>query len=197
MPQTGRLLRRASNEQAQLDPENKLVVEYLCVLYSIWKDPVNEDNDRLDEAKRWLERLAEVDPTNYYPDFYCGIWLSTKARKLLPNYGQLTAVPDSNLPSLRTKAGPLLEEARRHLTRALGRLTSDQGQAGILHFVDEITSMQTYLSDPEQSAREMHDKAMELFRKHLQPGDAQAGEEPTSSAQSSGITFLLYSGGNC
>jgi hypothetical protein len=54
------------------------VVEYLCALYFLWKDP-DEQIDRLDEAKHWLERLAELDPRNNYANFYCGMILTTKA----------------------------------------------------------------------------------------------------------------------
>jgi tetratricopeptide (TPR) repeat protein len=188
-PLAEKSLKRAS----QLDPQNKLVIEYLCALYWMWKDPVNEENDRVDEAKEWLKRLADVDPTNKYADLHCGILLSIKARKLLPDYGGLASLPDHERASLRTKVGPLLEEARHHLTRALGRLTLDQEHAAVSHFMDDITSMQTYLIDPEQAAREMRDKAMELFRKHSQSrvDEREAGGQPSPSGTSGTITFTL------
>src|SRR5579875_1030782 len=47
----------------ELDPQNQIVVEYLCALFFLWKDP-EEKIDRLDEAKHWLERLVELDPRN-------------------------------------------------------------------------------------------------------------------------------------
>jgi tetratricopeptide (TPR) repeat protein len=188
-PLAEKSLKRAS----QLDPQNKLVIEYLCALYWMWEDPVNEENDRVDEAKEWLKRLADVDPTNKYADLHCGILLSIKARKLLPDYGGLASLPDHERASLRTKVGPLLEEARHHLTRALGRLTLDQEHAAVSHFMDDITSMQTYLIDPEQAAREMRDKAMELFRKHSQSrvDEREAGGQPSPSGTSGTITFTL------
>jgi len=117
--------------------------------------------------------------------------LSTKARRLLPD--GLPSLPDHDRASLRTKVGPLLEEARHHLTRALARLTLDQEHAAVSHFMDDITSMQTYLSDPEQAAREMRDKAMELFRKHSQSrvDETEAGGQPSPSGTSGTITFTL------
>jgi tetratricopeptide (TPR) repeat protein len=188
-PLAEKSLKRAS----QLDPQNKLIIEYLCALYWMWKDPVNEENDRVDEAKQWLKRLADVDPTNKYADLHCGILLSIKARKLLPDYGGSASLPDHERASLRTKVGPLLEEARHHLTRALARLTLDQEHAAVSHFMDDITSMQTYLIDPEQAAREMRDKAMEIFRKHSQSrvDETEAGGQPSPSGTSGTITFTL------
>ena len=119
--------------------------------------------------------------------------LSMKARKLLPNYGGSTSLPDHDRASLRTKVGPLLEEASHHLTRVLARLTLDQEHAGVSHFMDDITSMQTYLIDSEQAAREMRDKAMQLFRKHLQSrvDETEAGGQPSPSGTSGTITFTL------
>ncbi len=188
-PLAEKSLKRAS----QLDPQSKLIIEYLCELYSMWKDPLNEENDRVDEAKHWLKRLVDVDPTNKHADLHCAILLSMKARKLLPNYGGSASLPGDDLVSLRTKVGPLLEEASHHLKRALARVTSDQEHAGLSHFMDDITSMQTYLIDPEQAAREMRDKAMELFRKHSQSrvDETEAGGQPSPSGTSGGITFTL------
>jgi hypothetical protein len=78
-----------------------------------------EENNRVGETKHWLERRAELDPGNKYANFYCGMILTDKARKLLPNFGRLPASPEPDLPSLRTKVGPLLEEASRHFDHAL------------------------------------------------------------------------------
>jgi tetratricopeptide (TPR) repeat protein len=187
------LAEKSLNRASQLDPQNSLIAEYLCALYWIWEDPLNEENDRMDDAKWWLKRLAEVDPGNKYTDLYCGILLSGKARKLLPNYGCLPSSPEPNPTSLQTKVGPLLEEAMLHLTRALARQSSDQEHAAVLHLVDEITSMQTYLVFPEQAMREMHDRAIELFRKHSQPraAERQAVGGALPPGPSDTITFTL------
>jgi len=181
------LAEKSLKKANQLDPQNKLIVQYICVLYSFWKDPLTEENGRADEAICWLERLAELDPTDYNPNLSCATLLTMGARKLLPNYGRFPALPEPDLPSLRTKVGPLLDEASRHLTRAAEKLRSDQQRAGLQYFVDEIASMRIYLTDPEQAAREAYDKAMELYRKHSQPGGTAQTE--------AGITFTLTAEG--
>src|SRR5689334_1956911 len=89
-PLAEKSLKRAN----QLDPENELIIEYLCSLYFSWKDPLDEGNDRMDEAKRWLERLVEIRPEHKYANVYCGMILSAKARKLLPNYGRYPISPE-------------------------------------------------------------------------------------------------------
>ncbi len=152
---------------------------------------VNEENDRVEEAKHWLKRLVDLDPTNKYADLHWGILLSMKARKLLPNYGWSTSLPDHDRASLRTKVGPLLEEASHHLTRGLARLALDQEHSGVSHFMDDITSMQTSLIDPERAQREMSDKAMEIFRKHSQwrVDETEAGGHPSPSGTAGTIMF--------
>jgi tetratricopeptide (TPR) repeat protein len=145
----------------QLDTQNKLVIEYLCVLYFVWKDPLEEERDRLEEAKHWLERLAELDPEHKYANFYCGMILTTRARKLLPNYGRLPPLPEPDLTSLRAKVGPLLEEAKRHLSRAL---SLDREHRGAWSLMDDVASMQAYLADPDQAARDLREKLEREFR---------------------------------
>ena len=180
-PLAEKSLRRAN----ELDPQNKLVVEYLCALYSYWKDPL-DNADRYDDAKRWLERLAELAPAHTYANFQCGLLLTSKAHKLLPNYGRFPSVPEPDLASLRAKAGPVLEEARQHLARALA-LHGDRTAASL--FLDRITSMETYLADPEKSARELHEKFMPLFHEHMEAQKQANGDaEPSDSAT---ISFHL------
>jgi hypothetical protein len=183
-PLAEKSLKRAN----QLDPQNKLVVEYLCAIYFYWKDPFDEQNDRLDESKQWLECLAQLDPEHKYANFYCGMILSEKARKLLPNYGRLPSVPEPDLASLRAKAGSLLEEASRHLSRAL-ILHGEQTAAS--HFMDEVRSMQAYLADPDKSARDLHDKLTESFREHWQATAAEPAGHAVQSGSSATITFRL------
>ncbi len=171
----------------QLDPQNKLIVEYLCALYFYWKDS-SQENNRMDEAKQWLEYLLELDPRHKYANFYCGLILTDKARKLLPNYGRFPPLPEPDLASLRMKVGPLLEEASRHLTRALA-LHGEQ--TGASHFIDEVTSMQAYLADPDKAARDLQEKFTKLFREHSQAAETQAAGEATPSSTSETITFTL------
>jgi tetratricopeptide (TPR) repeat protein len=160
----------------QLDPQNKLVIEYLCALYSFWKDP-SEQNDHMNEAKQWLEYLLELDPGHKYANFHCGLMLTAKAGKLLPNYERFPPLPEPDLASLRMKVGPLLEEASRHLARAIA-LHGEQ--TGASHFIDEVTSMQAYLADPDKSARDLHDKFTKLFHEHSQRSETQAAGEAAS-----------------
>src|SRR3954468_2005395 len=65
-PIAERSLKRAN----ELDPENDFIIEYLCALYFSWKDPLNENNDRMYEAKRWFERLLEVRPEHKLANAY-------------------------------------------------------------------------------------------------------------------------------
>jgi tetratricopeptide (TPR) repeat protein len=88
------LAEKSLKKANQLDPQNKLIVQYICVLYSFWKDPLTEENGRADEAICWLERLAELDPTDYDPNLSCATLLTMEARKLLPNYGRFPAFPE-------------------------------------------------------------------------------------------------------
>ena len=183
-PMAEKSLRRAN----QLDPQDKLVIEYLCALYFSWKDLLDEQKDRMDEAKKWLERLAELDPENKYANCYCGMILSGKARKLLPNYGRLPPVPEPDLASVRAKAGPLLEEAHLHLARALA-LHGEQ--TGAARFLEDVTSMQTYLADPNKSARDLREKLTDLFHKQVQAGTVQT-ETGTRAAPSSSSTITFH-----
>jgi tetratricopeptide (TPR) repeat protein len=116
-PRAEESLKRAN----QLDPRNKLVMEYLCALYFGWKDSSDEDKDRLEEAKHWFERLAEIYPEHKYADFYCCMIAVVQAQKLLPNYGRFPRPPETeeDRKFLRMKAGPLLDQAKRHLSRTL------------------------------------------------------------------------------
>jgi tetratricopeptide (TPR) repeat protein len=177
-PLAERSLKRAN----ELDPQNRSVVEYLSALYFLWKDP-DEQIDRLDEAKHWLERLAELDPQNDYANFYCGVILTTKAQKLLPNYGPVPSTPEPDLASRRISVEPLLDEASRHLERAA---TLVKDQSGIRHFSEQIASMKLYLSDPDQAARDLREKHTQLFRKHV-----QASETGASARSSAKVTFRL------
>jgi len=185
-PLAEKSLRRAN----QLNPEDKLVIEYLCALYFFWKDPLNEENRRLDEAKQWLERLAEVDPENRYANYYCGMLLCNKAHKLLPSHGRLPELPERELASLHKKVGPLLEEAKRHLSRVL---SLDQQHMGALHFMADVTSMETYLADPVQSARELRERWADLFRdqQDVNAETKQAAGNAIPAGSSAFITFHL------
>ena len=181
-PLAEKSLKRAN----QLDPQGKLIVEYLVVLYFIWHDPFNDRNDRLDEAKAWLERLLELEPEHKYANFHCGLILNAKAHKVLPNYCRFPWRPEPDLASLRTKVGPLLEEAVRHLERAL---VLNPEEIGALFFLEQVRSMQAYLADPDQAARDLHKKHMEEFRKHRQ---ASANEtQDAGGGESEAITFEL------
>jgi tetratricopeptide (TPR) repeat protein len=185
-PLAEKSLKRAN----QLDPENELIIEYLCSLYFSWKDPLDEGNDRMSEAKRWLERLVEVRPDHQYANVYCGMILSARARKLLPNYGQYPTGPEPDLASLRRKAGPLLDEAGRHLARALA-LHGEQTAAPYL--MEEVTSMRAYLADPDKAAENLRDKFEEMFRQQSLGAAMQsqvAGESELSSSSAT-ITFEL------
>jgi hypothetical protein len=110
--------------------------------------------------------------------------LATKARKLLPNYDRLPPVPEPDLLSLRAKAGPLLEEAKRYLLRAL---SSERGHTGAGHFLDDVAPMQAYLADPDQAARDLREKLEQEFR--AAQGQATGPHEPLSSSAT--ITFHL------
>jgi tetratricopeptide (TPR) repeat protein len=171
----------------ELDPQNTLVVEYLCSLYFYWKDLVNEQNDRVDEAKQWLERLAELDPENKYANSHCGMILMMKAHRLLPHYGQLPPVPETDLLSLRAEVGPWLEEARRHLARALA-LHGEQTAAS--HFLDEVTSMQAYLADPDMTARRLREELEVRFREHWQTRETR-DENAVPPGHAETISFQL------
>lgn len=170
----------------QLDPRNELVVEYLCVLYFSWKDPSDEDGNRLDDAKQWFERLAELNPKHTHANFYVGMILSMKARKLLPNFGRLPSVPEPDLPSRRVIVEPLLEEASRHLTRAQA-VSGDQTAAAFS--LDEVASMRVYLDDPEKAAQDLRDKFNKAFREHSEKNASQQDGE--SAAARDSITFDL------
>ncbi|MBV8820207.1 MAG: hypothetical protein JO022_17735 [Acidobacteriaceae bacterium] len=166
----------------QLEPENSLIVEYLCALYFYWKDPLDKD-DRVNEAKQWLERLLELEPQHKYANFQCGLVLMAKARKLLPNYGRFPPGPELDLPSDRMKARPLLEEANQHLERALA-LHGEQTAASFL--LDDVTSMQAYIEDPDLAARDLRHKLGESFNRHV-----QGKKTDTQAADSATITFSL------
>ncbi|MFL6446164.1 MAG: tetratricopeptide repeat protein [Bryobacteraceae bacterium] len=184
-PRAEKSLRTAN----RLDPDGPLVVEYLGALYYSWKDPLDE-SDRFDEAKRWLDRLLELYPEHKYANFYCGMILIAQAHKLLPDYGRFPPLREPDLPSLRLKVGPMLEEASRYFTR---QLTVVREHTAASYFIDEITSMQAYLKDPEQAARELSAKLTESFRNHVQPRMAasESGGVAVADAQSETITFRL------
>jgi tetratricopeptide (TPR) repeat protein len=176
------LAENALKRANQLEPKNLLIVEYLCVLYFSWKDPLDEASDRMDEAKRWLERLVELNPEHKYANFYCGLILCSKARKLMPSYGRFPRSPEPDLASLRIKVGALLEEASRHLAHALA-VGGEHTAAS--HFVDEVTSMQAYLADPDKAARDLRDKLTESFhRSKAAAAERQAAGNPSSPDQS-------------
>jgi tetratricopeptide (TPR) repeat protein len=176
------LAEESLKEANRLDPQNKLVMEYLCALYFAWRDPLDEEKNRAEEEKQWFDRLAEVYPEHKYANFHCGLIASTQARKLLPNYGRLPPVPEPDLASLRTKVATLLEEAKRHLSRAL---ILDPEHTGALHFLDEVRSMEAYLADPDQAARDLRDKLQRQFI----AAQRRAAADPGQSSLSATITF--------
>jgi tetratricopeptide (TPR) repeat protein len=163
----------------QLDPQNKLVMEYLCALYFGWKDSPDEDKDRLEEAKHWFERLAEIYPEHEYANFQCGMIAMIQAQKLLPNYGRFPRPleTEEDRKSLRMKAGPLLEQAKRHLSQAM---TLDPEHTGALHLMRDVKSMEDYLAGS--------DEAPWIF-KELREKLNQATEDPGESSSSASITF--------
>ncbi len=143
----------------------------------------------MDEAKQWLERLLEIRPEHKHANVQCGMILSAKARKLLPNYGRYPASAEPDLSTLRDKAGPLLDEASRHLMRAI---TLYDEQTAAPFFMEEVTSMRAYLADPERAAQAMRDKLQEMFRQHQTQAAVPSVEEESDSASSSAtITFPL------
>src|SRR5436305_4943130 len=88
-PLAEKSLKRAN----QLDPEDQLTVEYLCSLYFSWKDSSDAGNDRMDEARQWLERVLEIRPDHKHANVQCGMILRAQANKLMPNYGRYPAHP--------------------------------------------------------------------------------------------------------
>jgi tetratricopeptide (TPR) repeat protein len=187
------LAEKSLKQANRLDPQNKLVMEYLQTLYFVWKDPRDEENNRLDEAKQWLERLAEVYPEHKYANFYCGMILRYQAFKYLPNFGTFPRPPETEeyRRSLRAKASPLLEEAARHLVRAL---TLDPDHIGVLHFMADVKSMEAYLADNDDDARQLRDESAEWERREQRVSEAwrqAAGDPESSSSESATITFRL------
>ncbi len=174
----------------RLDPRDKLVMEYLCALYFVWKDPLDDENNRVEEQKQWLERLAEVYPEHKYANFYCGMYACTQAQRLLPNHGRFPRPPETgeDRRSLSTKVGPLLEQDLRHLSRAL---KLDPEHRGALHFMADIKSIQAYLADSEEVARQMRDESAEWESKERQLRETakQSAGEPAVSRESATITF--------
>ncbi len=174
----------------QLDPEDPLIIEYLCSLYFAWKDPLDEANDRFDEAKHWLERLLEVRPDHKDADVQCGLILRAKAGKLVPNYGRYPAPPEPDLASLRSQVEPLLDEASRHLERA-SALYGDRTAAPFL--MREVSGMRAYLADPIRAAEALRREHEEMFRRHMlgSVGQNQPAEDLGSPGSSATITFQL------
>jgi len=174
----------------RLDPQNQLVIEYLCALYFVWKDPLNEENHRLEEARQWFARLTEVDPNHRYAAFYGGMIASIQARKLLPHDGRFPPPPetDEDHEALRRKVRPLLEEATRHLLRAL---MLDPKHGGALHFMADVKSMEASLAETEDAARQKQEESAEWERKAEQVNEEarQAAGQPVRSGSSGTITF--------
>jgi tetratricopeptide (TPR) repeat protein len=172
----------------RLDPRHKLVMEYLCALYFAWKDPLDEENNRMEEAKQWFERLADIYPDHKYANFYCGLIASMGARKLLPNYGRFPRPPETqeDRRSLRAKAGPLLEYGRRHLSRTL---TLDPAHTGAFHFMAEIRSMEAYLADTAEESRHMRIESGEWKSKQRLVSEAATQGGPVAAGPSATITF--------
>src|SRR5947209_6442037 len=144
---------KSLTEAIRLDPHNKLITEYLSLLYFYWKDPADEENNHFDEAKRWLERLIEIDPQHKYANRYCGLILMHKAQKMLPHWGRFPPRSGYQVsPTLRSAVAPILDEGAQHLSRALAL---DANDAAALHFLNEVRSMQSYLADPEAASRRL------------------------------------------
>ncbi len=175
----------------RLDPQNQLVIEYLCALYFYWKDPLDDENNRMEQAKQWFERLAQVNPHHKYANYQCGFIACTQAQKLLPNYGwfPISAETEEDRRSLRTKVGPFLEEATRHLSRAL---TLDPEHIGAFHFMADIRLMEAYLAETEELARQMREESIE-WKNRSRLGQARFREtqapEEAVSAHSATIIF--------
>jgi hypothetical protein len=64
-----------------------------------------------------------------------------QAQKLLPNYGRFPRPPETeeDRKSLHRKAGPLLEQAKAHLSQAM---TLDPEHTGALHFMRDVMSIE-------------------------------------------------------
>jgi tetratricopeptide (TPR) repeat protein len=174
----------------RLDSQNKLVLEYLGVLYFVWKDPFNEETHRLAEAKHWFVQLAAVDPGHQYADYQCGLLASMQARKLLPHDRQFPPPPETeeHRRALRRTVGPLLEEATRHLRRAL---TLNPKHAGVLHQLAKVKSMEAFLAETEEDARQKQEESAEWEQKAQRVSEEarQAAGEPVWSGSSATITF--------
>jgi len=88
------------------------------------------------------------------------------------------------------KVAPLLEEATRHLERALA-LHGERTAAA--HFLDKVVSIQAYLVDPDKSTRDLRDQLTESFQKHLQATatEGQSTEPGGRRGRPASITFRL------
>ena len=62
----------------QLDPQNKLVMEYLAALYYAWMEPTANSmwtgrRSRLVDAQHCYGRLLEVDAKHKFANYVCGV----------------------------------------------------------------------------------------------------------------------------
>jgi tetratricopeptide (TPR) repeat protein len=174
----------------QLDPQNQLILEYLGALYCAWKDPFEEENHRLAEARSWLARLAALNPEHPSAHWDCGRIACQQAQRLLHQDGRFPPPPemDEDRRARRTNIGPLLAEATRHLGRALAR---NPKHGGALRRMAQVKAMEASLAETAEMARQKQEESAEWKRKAQRISEAAllALGEPVWSGSSATITF--------
>lgn len=110
----------------QLDPRNKLGMEYLAALYYAWLDPTsdafgNRRRLRLADAQRWYKRILEIDPEHKFANYVCGVIGWETVFDLMRSSGTYPRPlrNEEARRSLREQIAPLLDDSTRNLLRSL------------------------------------------------------------------------------
>jgi tetratricopeptide (TPR) repeat protein len=174
----------------QLDPQNQLILEYLGALYFVWKDPFEEENHRLAEARSWLARLAALNPEHPSAHLDCGRIACQQAQRFLHHAGRFPSPPETeeDRRALYRKVRPLFAEATRHLGRALAL---NPKHRGALRWMAHVKAMEASVAETAAVARQKQEESAEWKRKAQRISEEAllAVGEPVWSGSSATIPF--------
>ncbi len=193
----GKRAEEALRRALELDPENKLAMEYLAALYYRWAHPDtelggNRRRSRLDDAKRLYKEIFYIDPEHNFANYVCGVIDWEKAFNVLRASGRYPRpLPNEEARrALHAKVEPLLDEAARNLLRAL---EIDPVNWWPMGYLISVRTLQAYVAATNDESTRASTEAADWTLKLNQILGLEETGQPQPPGETASITFLRVS----
>jgi tetratricopeptide (TPR) repeat protein len=179
----------------QLDPQNKLAMEYLAALCHAWLDPIsdslgNNRYSRLTDALHWYKRIIEIDPGHSFANYVCGVIDWESAFEIMRASGSYPRpLPSEEARrSLHSQIAPLLDDGARNLARSL---EIDPNNWNAMSYLSAVKRAQAYVAGTNSEYLLARSEADDLNRKvnEILEAQAKAAGQPWPPGPIATLTF--------